>query len=151
MHRGLTLIEIIVSISILLIVLAIGLLSFSDAKNKKELHSTADTLILRMEEMKTNAISGKGGSSFGVKFNTDSYTLFQGSSYNISDPENIVHDIPDIFEINTTIENSDVSIVFERLSGEASSSDTITISEISDPSNTISISIGSLGNISIVE
>ena len=79
--KGFTFVEILISITLMVVVLAFvlpGSLRFLGLQN---LDDTAQSLIVSLRQAQTQAVYQKNDSSFGVKFFEDSYVLFQGASY----------------------------------------------------------------------
>ncbi len=78
---GFTLIEISLVIACTAILLAFTIpatLRFLESQNLTE---TANTLVSSLRQAHNQAVFQKNDSSFGIKFLTNSYVLFQGSSY----------------------------------------------------------------------
>jgi prepilin-type N-terminal cleavage/methylation domain-containing protein len=150
---GFTLIEVIVSISILTILLMIGNFSFQNSLNNKNLNSEVDNLVSKIEEVKTNAVSGKGGQNYGIKFNTDSFVSFIGSSYIPTNDNNVTYNLNSKLEIIHNIPGQEGVVVFSKLKGENNHNQdlTITVREKNNNDKKIDIIIGSLGETSIIQ
>ena len=151
--RGFTLLEILFSIAILAIIFLITVKSFSGEVAEKELQSIADNIVAKLELARSNAITGKNGQNYGVKFGESYFTYFSGSSYISSNQINERTDIGDKFVITNDIPGADDVIVFSKMKGDINHSGpiTITISEVSYSENTIQLKIGKLGDVSMVE
>ncbi len=151
--RGFTLLEILFSIAILAIIFLITVKSFSGEVAEKELQSIADNIVAKLELARSNAITGKNGQNYGVKFGESYFTYFSGSSYISSNQINERTDIGDKFVITNDIPGADDVIVFSKMKGDINHSGpiTITISEVSNSENTIQLKIGKLGDVSMVE
>lgn len=149
--RGMTLIEILISIAIIVILLAISIINISKYRDSKVVVTTANEIAFKLEEAKANSMAGKNGSSFGIHFATDSYTYFQGTSYNVSDPNNSSFSSPGGFSITTNLTGSATEIVFSRITGKPDVYGSVTIQKDSDASTTRTISIGILGDIGVVQ
>lgn len=149
--NGFSLIEILISLAVLTSLLLIGTLSFSDLKTDKELQAIAGSIVSKLEEAKSNSLSGKGGSSYGVKFNDDSYVYFPGSSYIVSNDGNKEYQINSNFQMSNDIPGSSDSIVFSKITGDSNYAATVTLFISSDPESKIEIIIGELGDISMIK
>lgn len=151
--RGFTLLEVLFSIAILAIIFLITIKSFSGEVAENELQSIADNIVAKLELARSNAITGKSGQNYGVKFGDKYFTYFTGSSFISSNQSNERTDIGDKFEITNDIPGADDVIVFSKLKGDINHSGpiTITISEVSNFENTIQLKIGKLGDVSMVE
>jgi len=144
--KGFTLVEIMIAITIVTIISAIGVSHFSNNQNQTTLKSEVNSLIFRLEEAKTNAMSGKNGEDQGVKINDNSYVLFSGDTYDTDDSDNVEYEISNLTELSST----DDTIVFERITGEISSETTVTVSLKKDPSQNTDIIIETKGLITKV-
>jgi type IV fimbrial biogenesis protein FimT len=148
--RGFTLMEIVTAITIVLILLGIGIGTFYRQRSTSQIKPIADGIVAILEHAKADAVAGKNGSNFGVNFGSTTYTYFSGSSYNASDPNNLVNTISSQFVINDTIAGGS-SIIFARLSGTPSATGTITVSDTQDSSDTKIVSVGSGGEVGVVQ
>lgn len=151
--RGFTLLEVLFSIAILAIIFLITVKSFSGEVAEKETRAIADNIVAKLELARSNAITGKNGQNYGVKFGDNYFTYFTGSSYISSNQSNERTDIGDKFEITNDIPGADDAIVFSKLKGDINHNGpiTITISEVSNFENTIQLKIGKLGDVSMVK
>lgn len=96
-QKGLTLIELMVAIGILLILFALTTINLSRLPSSTSQSSGYDLLVSDLRNQQTEAMSGyqadSGASStspYGIHFESTSYTLFKGSVYSASDPSNFV-------------------------------------------------------------
>lgn len=148
-HKGFSLVEMLIVISILMVILAIALYSFTTAKSKKQLEIAVNSIDFKLEEAKTNALAGKNGKNFGIQFSSTTYVYFSGNSYNPSDTTNSSTTIASNLQISTSIAGD--TVIFSRLTGMPQATGTITVTDTSNASNTASVSIGTLGDISVVK
>jgi prepilin-type N-terminal cleavage/methylation domain-containing protein len=150
---GFTLVEVMVSIAALTILMLIGNFSFQNSLNSKKLNNEIDNLVSKISEIQTNAITGKGGQNYGIKFNNDSFVSFIGSSYIPTNENNILYLIDSKLEITHDIPGQEGVIVFSKISGEMNHNQNITvvIREKNNPDRSVSVIIGKLGVISIVK
>lgn len=151
MKKGFSIIEIIISIAIITILLTVVTTSYRAAQLKKAQESITQSILVSLEEQRVNTQAGKEGSNYGVKFNSDGYTLFTGTSYSEFSPNNTVFSIDPQFEISETISNGTNIIFFSKLNGNANETATITISHISDQIDSQSLIIETSGAISVIE
>lgn len=162
--NGLSLIEILVAISILLIIFAMTIISFRSFQQEQLLFSSTEEIIniLRFAQSKTLA-SGEGaasqGSKYGVYFDISTdphqYTLFRGTDYaSRPDPSSDeVNKISKLVEINLLdlLGLSGKEVVFDRLTGETANSGKISLRLKSDHSKTKTVGIKSSGKITLGE
>lgn len=119
-QSGFTLVELVIVMGILLMLF--GFMSFNLVRVQRttSVNSTADTLVSDMASQQTKAMLGAGslsGYSYGIYFQSDKYTLFQGTIYSPSDPNNFTVSLDSgITFTNVTFPSS--SVVFSSGTGE---------------------------------
>ncbi|HEX7724804.1 MAG TPA: hypothetical protein VF438_03670 [Candidatus Paceibacterota bacterium] len=149
---GFTYVEVAISLAVLVIIGAIGISTFYGARDSKNLDVITDGLDSVLEQAKADAIAGKNASSFGVYFDTTSYTYFSGSTYTAGASTNKIVNLPGGWKLATSTGNPASVIVFNHLTGTAVATGTITISKTTaNSTSTIrSISVGTAGDISVI-
>lgn len=149
--KGYTLIEVLVVVVILGILLALAVTSFPSLFDRRSLEGLEQQTISLLEEARARTLSsheasaGSGeGSAYGVYFDTtnNELELFSGTSYETANAVKVV-----AFGENFlfSIDFGD-QVSFERLTGRARQTGTITITEQSS-GNTEEITIDSSGRI----
>ena len=135
--KGFTLIEILVVIgviSILIVMAAAGLRLF---EGKTQLKSQAQNILTILELARTKTLASEGASQYGVRFEQDKYILFKGSAYQEGEENNKTYQLPGQLKINSIdLTGEGDIVVFQRLSGQASSSGTIELGTITQPATT---------------
>jgi prepilin-type N-terminal cleavage/methylation domain-containing protein len=149
--KGFSLLEIIISISIIGILTAIVTNSYQTSQIKKNQDAIVENIIASLEKAQADTLAGKEGSQYGVKFDTQEFVLFTGTNFDISEPSNQINIINSQFEISTTISNSQNIIYFSKLLGTPNETTTITISHIDNRVDPRSFTIELSGIISMVE
>lgn len=149
--KGFSTLEIIITIAIAGIILAIGVNSFQVAQIKKQQDEIVLTITTSLDEQKTNTQTGKNGQQYGVKFNSSDFILFAGTSYSPSATQNKIISINPQFEITETLSNSDNIIYFSKLIGDVNEVATVTISHIDSRVTPQHIVIEKTGAISVIE
>ncbi len=121
-----TLLEILISVSILVLIVSISTKTFTSFFSSSQLDQSVQGAISILEKAKEDTIGGKGGNSYGVHFATTSITIFSGNSYVSGTNGNIVQNLPNGIEVSSiNLLGSDANVVFSPISGETSSSGTI--------------------------
>lgn len=149
-HRGFTLIELIIAISIITIIAGIFISPFSKFRNDQLLKAGAENIASVITKARSATLASINDSSFGVHFSSDSVILFSGETY---DSGNSLNEIITLNEavtvdgINLTGGVDDV--YFERLTGKASATGTISVSLTNDNTKTKTITITSLGAVKV--
>jgi len=158
--QGLTLIEVLVVISILLIILGITIQSFRYFQGNEALSDSTEKIIniLRMAQSKTLASEGTGqvGSQYGVYFDNTTgphqYTLFKGANYTADPSSYEVHQVSKSVEIHEiSLAGGGQEVVFSRLTGETGNFGKVSLMLESDNSKTRTIGIQSSGKITLGE
>lgn len=109
--------------------LGIVTINLVGVKQQTSLRTTVNLLVSDLKEQQLKAMVGDTGGrstadSYGVHFNTDSYVLFHGTSYNSSDTANYTVSLGD----NVTVISGN-DIIFSQVSGEIGSPVTIVLKE----------------------
>lgn len=120
-NKGFTFIETIIVISILFLLLALIAPNFLNLQSRTSASTTVDLIITDVKNQQIKSMTGdtEGRATpdtYGVYFDTDSYTLFHGASFSQNDPDSFTVDIEDTHEISTTFPNQ--VIIFSAGSGE---------------------------------
>lgn len=150
-RRGFTLVEILVSLAIILLLMGIGAYALIASRTAKQLDTMTDSITAKLEEAKSNAISGKNGTNFGLAFSTTTYVYWSGSSYSPGNANNLTYPVTNGFSITSTIPGTDHAIMFARITGLPNATGSITITSNQNASTTDTITIGTLGDITVVK
>lgn len=140
MTRAFTLIEILIIISIALIILALTIPMGVKFFQSQNLDETVNDILETLRRAQNQALTQKNDSSFGVKFLSDSYILFQGDSFDFR-----VQSEDEVFDLRSGINISGIDeIVFAKSTGIPNVSGTMTLSSNNETKN---ININSQGRI----
>lgn len=113
--KGLSLIEILVAITVVLILFASILFFGLDFYKSQQLETHTQGILQALRRAQLKAVAIEGDSSFGVYITNDNYTLFKGTSYQNRDPQyDEVSDLPTII----TVSDSPKEITFSKLKGK---------------------------------
>jgi prepilin-type N-terminal cleavage/methylation domain-containing protein len=149
--KGFSTLEVIISIAIASVLLAIVTYSYQTAQIKKTQEGIVEAVYASLQEQKAYTQAGKNGQNYGVKFNSSEFIEFTGTSYSPSSNQNKVSALDPRFEITETITNSDNIIYFSKLLGNANQTATITVSHIDTRVPPQHIVIEQSGTISVIE
>jgi prepilin-type N-terminal cleavage/methylation domain-containing protein len=114
--NGFTLIEILLTISLFTIATTLLLVNITRPKGIADIQSTENLIYAGIKEAQSQAMAGPTG-SYGVHFEQDRFTLFEGSTYSPGDPNNLETTL----NTNLTIESISFpggDLVFTQISGE---------------------------------
>lgn len=125
---GFTLIEIVVAVSILVVILVMIILGFSNFLATQKLGQLNEDIVSLMKKAREKTIASEGGFSYGVHVAADRVVVFRAPTYVEGDPNNEVYTLPaDFFVSSTTLQGGGSNITFQRLVGATASYGTITI------------------------
>jgi Tfp pilus assembly protein FimT len=151
-NKGISVLEIIIIVAIIVVISAIMIPSLSGFRNEQALKNTTIDVISLLNKARQNTLSSLNSTNYSVHFETTKAVLFTGMSYSPSSPTNepIIFSpavtIPASGGINISGGGSDIS--FERLTGNVINgtiSSTIVIKLVSDPTRTKTITINKTG------
>ena len=149
--KGFSLIELVVVVAVIGILSAIVVNSFRSAQVTKAQEQITQGLIASLDKQKADTQAGKGGSNYGIKFNTDSYVLYKGKTYSDSSPLNQAVPVNSDFILSNTVNATSDALYFSKVYGEASENATITVSHITGKVSPQLIIIEKSGTISVIE
>lgn len=144
-QSGFTLVELLIVMALIGVLTTLTVVSLIQPQRSASLSGTVDVLVadLRSQQLKAMAgdsVSDSVAQPHGIYIEPNRYTLFKGSGYSGSDSDNFIVQ-PESITLSTTFASSQVS--FQKASGEPSgfnpSANTITVSNLSGESKTITI------------
>lgn len=141
-QHGFTLIELLIVMVIMMIIVTISFGFGTSIVTKGKLHAAEEQLRSDLRRTQERSLSGRYDGSWGVDFSEDAhqYVIFQGASYA---SRNTTYD--EVIELPLSVEHSGVvSIIFDRVTGEPSTTGDITLTQASTNASAI-ISITSHG------
>ncbi len=117
---GFTLIELMLVIGICSILFGFATINLVRQQNSVSVQTLADTLVSDIYSQQNSAMVGSGnGASYGIFFETNRYTLFQGDDYSQNDPNNFVVNMdPGYSIVNVSFTNG--IVIFSSGNGELS-------------------------------
>lgn len=135
MQRGFSLIEVLLSITLIGILAGLSLPVYSGYVAHNDTHITAATLAQAYRHAQTFARSGEGDSAWGVHAISGSITVFKGSSYATRDT-----DYDEVFSVSSALAISGLSdVVFDKLTGNPDTTGSVIISSTTGGTSVISI------------
>lgn len=142
-NRGLTLIELIVVVAIVMILAAVVTTSFSQFRNNKVLDTGVENALSLLAKARGNTLASKNALQYGVHFESAQMILFQGTTYSAGDSNNEVAALDSALEISS----GTLNVVFQRLTGKTDQGGavTVTIRVKSDTTKTKNITINTTG------
>lgn len=128
MKKGFTLIEILIVISIAAIISSIIMGYFINFKKSESLSLDTDTIVSILRQARSQTLSSKNASQYGVHFSGSNIIIFTGSEYLENNPDNVEFHLGLIdasFVLN--LSGGSNNVVFERMTGETLNFGTVSI------------------------
>jgi prepilin-type N-terminal cleavage/methylation domain-containing protein len=146
---GFTLLELLVSITIISLVAIIAFPFMQSSVGKTELQSAIWELQDNLRRAQSQSINGKGNTNWSIHFDTTSYTLFEGNTYSGVDPDNIDYDLSSSITItDVSLNGGGNDIRFVKSKGRTDDYGSVTLTD-SSTNDTASLSVtrqGKIGN-----
>lgn len=144
MKNGFTLIEVLIVIGIIIILSAATLPLYSNLQISSQLNDGNLLIIQTLRTAREKSLVGYNDSSHGVKFLSNSFILYQGSSYATRNSfYDRITELSPVLSISTTLTNDEIN--FSKGLGEPNNIGTIILSHNSGGER--EIFINSLGKI----
>lgn len=146
MKNGFSILEVLVSIAIMAVIIAVVVLPLSKNRQYRVLLQSTEDIVSALNLSRSNTLSSVGSDSYGVKILSDKVIMFKGSTYNASSVDNKTINLQSGLNVSVIILNGGASeVVFKRLTGATDQYGTITIQVTSDTSKNKTITIGKTG------
>jgi prepilin-type N-terminal cleavage/methylation domain-containing protein len=145
MNKGFTFIEVIISVAIMALLVGLSMAAFSSFAKREALGAAAGAAAAMLRDARAQTIASVGGMQYGVRVEPDRFILFQGSTYASTSPTNR----PFYFSARVKASSTAQSFVFERVTGDASSSGMIQVYLASEPSVKKSVVVQGTGLVSV--
>lgn len=143
---GFSLIEILVVIAILSVVLGIGSIYGFSAIPQSGIISERDSLAAFLISTRGKALANVDEEPHGLRITPDSFIIFEGDTFNASDPDNQTIDRTSEVTIEDDSSNTTFDVIFKQLSGDVADGDgNITLSQ--DGAEDQAIAINAFGGI----
>ena len=151
-NKGMNMLEVIIVISIITIITAVTIPSLSSFKKQQALKNTTEDIVSLLNEARNSTISSKNSTTYGIHFEEDKATLFPGAIFidstlnkQINFDQAVIISLDDGINLH---EGGD-DLVFERITGNTTDYGTIIVQLVSDASKLKTITISSIGIISV--
>lgn len=134
--KGFSLLELVISISILAVIIFLGFFYFPKDQDQKILDREVQNFIVLLEQAKSLAVSSKGASVYSVFVEQNKATLFSGTNYVSGESSNIeiIFKSP-VFVSAINLNGGSQTITFDRLSGKTDDYGTVVFSIPTDSLN----------------
>jgi len=130
-QHGFTLIELILVISIIGVLVGLGMISYQGFQKRTNLDVEVQRIINVLRSAQSEAISAKEGSSYGVHFTANEYTLYRGNNWEDPGKEIIdtyeTHTYIELFDINFAEDAGSDDVVFDKLTGTTANAGSVKV------------------------
>lgn len=108
-----------VSLLVVFMIFSVVIYSFASFKNNSSLQKNVAQVKSILEEARYESLSGKSDYTYGVKIQSDTLTLFRGSSYNASSTQNKIYSFdPNSSTIDSiSLHGGGSEILFKKITG----------------------------------
>ena len=135
-NNGLTLLELVIIVSILLLLIFVITGAFLGFRDTQALNSNVEQVVSILDEARFNTLSSQKSLQYGVRFEINKIVLFEGDTYSASDPNNKEFLLSSAIEISNIFLAGGVSdVVFQKLTGETNQYGTIIMRSKKNNSN----------------
>jgi Tfp pilus assembly protein FimT len=149
--KGITMIEVLISIGVLAIILVVALPILSDFKKSQTLRDATNDTVALLNEARAKTLAGVDSDYYNVFFEEDKATLYKGGTYTEGEVGNkeVIFDASVILPADNIdlISGSEVT-TFDKLSGDTDDYGTITLELANDATKTKVITILRTGLVS---
>jgi prepilin-type N-terminal cleavage/methylation domain-containing protein len=142
--KGFTLVEIIVALTIIGFMVSISLVSFSNFLRRENLYANSSALASALREARSRTLASIKGMQYGVKIDTDRFTVFSGSTFSSSTADNSY-----IFSNGVQAKTLIPILIFSRVTGNSSASGTIDLYLSSSPTTKKSVNVQGTGLVNL--
>lgn len=147
-NRGITVLEVLMSIAIMGILGAMSVSVFSGLANSISLDKDASNIVSYIDKARTEAINSIDSVEHGVFFETKKVTIFRTTTYSVANAESY-YDVSNKSNITSiSLTGGATSLYFNKLTGAASKTGSIVVTS-ADGSKTKTITIYATGVIDI--
>jgi Tfp pilus assembly protein FimT len=137
--KGITVGEILVTVSIMAILAASVSSVFVDIKKTQALEHDAETIVEVLTQAKAMTISSQNASQYGVHLESGRVIMFSGSTYQPTATDNMIFPLfaSDVI-LTISLSGGGNDVIFQRLTGDTANGGTIVVSS---PTESKSITI----------
>lgn len=125
MHKGFTMVEIIIVIAILAIIATISVMAFVNMHKASTLRGATSDVYESFTRARELTLASENDTVYGVHLATSSVTRFAGGTYSAGSASNTVFTFGSIVSATGTLVMQNANITFERLTGKPSATGTI--------------------------
>jgi Tfp pilus assembly protein FimT len=139
-NSGFSIFEILIVIAMVLAVVVMAGPFLAGSLSRNELKAFSEEAADALKEARSSAMTGRAGGKYGVHFEASKFVFFEGETYSAADPDNVDHDLSGFVDVGTIdISGGGNDIHFQSVSGSAVETGTITFSDASGETRTVTV------------
>lgn len=147
---GFTLLEILISLSLIVILAGLVFYSVSGFKNKEALDTESRQISSILEEARSLTLSGQGGNAYGVRLLQDQVIRFVGTSFASGTASNIIYTLNRSVKLNNiSLQGGGRDVVFDKLKGTTGNYGTMILNLVSTTSTKKTMTVNATGIIDV--
>ncbi len=149
-RRGFTLVELLITLSIMGVIAGIVVGSFAGARSSQILQGATDETLATLAAARARALASRGGNRYGVHIASDAMTLFIGPVYQAATSTNEKYALDSSLEIaSVSLAGGGSDIVFEKLTGKTNQYGSFVLRLKAEPVRAHTISVSATGVASV--
>ncbi|MDQ3245204.1 MAG: prepilin-type N-terminal cleavage/methylation domain-containing protein [bacterium] len=139
LNKGMTLVEILLVLSILVVLLIVVLPNFARFRSSQVLSATVSDILSSLDKARSQSLNSLDSSEYGVHFDSNQIVIFKGIVYSALTATNEIIPISSPASLSTiTLASGGSDVYFARLSGAPSTTGTVVVT-VSSLTKTITI------------
>lgn len=144
---GFTFIELLIVLGIMSIIALVALPFFSNSISRNDLQTSAWQLANDLRRARSAAMAAQSNSAWSVHLQSDRHVLFVGTTYNASDPNNLITLLPATITLSAiTLNGGGSDVRFSKIKGQTTDFGTITILD-NNSGQSLVVSVNAAGHI----
>ena len=144
-QAGFTLLETVMVVGLALILTVISIAALQQFGNRSGHREAAHIILGTLEEAHARTLASQNDTVYGVHFEATEVVVFEGATYIAGDPTNETYPLPPRASITNIALGGSSEATFERLSGSATATGTVTVALTSDVSQSKTLTIYTSG------
>jgi prepilin-type N-terminal cleavage/methylation domain-containing protein len=110
---GFTLVELVITLAIFGILVLIGIGLSSNTLGRNQTGNVTQDVVTTLRRAQWQSMNGHEDIEWGVHFETDLFVLFKAPTYSVSDPDNVLTNLPNDVEITSiTLTGGGSDVIF---------------------------------------
>lgn len=148
--RGVTLLETIVAVGIMMLISGVVLASLNNFRAQKTMDAAVEEVLAAFSQAHFDTISSRNDQQYGVHIDTDKVVYFIGPTYTTATTTNIIyHFVVPVEIVNVSLAGGGNDVLFDRLTGGTSNSGTFVIRAKTNNTLQTTVTINGTGAVSL--